>query len=183
MLKNFLLSTIVFLTLGSVRFVAKAQSFPHQIRVAAVVHVQGLNDLSSPDGNDWFGTIGEGRRLELLQLGLENPPPGLDIQYMCHMQDLGDYPTGGAWLDGSEIISRGNELAGQPCGSRAQKRRLEGFAVRLIGENAGLYDVRYSCHIQDKGNLTGENGSYCGTRHEGRRMEAIRVHVTHVDAG
>ena len=178
-----LASAVGSIALVSTALHAKAQSLPREIDIAARVHVRELNNLSSPDSDGWYGTKGQGLRMELFQLGMVNPPEGLDIQYMCHLRDFGDYPAENAWLDGAEIRSRSDELAGQSCGTTSQRRRMEGFAVRLIGENARFYNVRYSCHIRGIGDMDRENGAYCGTRNQGRRMEAIRVSITHIDEG
>jgi len=64
------------------------------------------------------------------------------------------------------------------CGTRGQSRRLEGFAIRLSGPNAAKYDVLYSCHLQDMGDVGPvKNGDFCGTRGQSRRVEAIIVWV------
>ena len=67
---------------------------------------------------------------------------------------------------------------GSFCGTRGQSRRLEGFAIRLNGPNAARYDVFYSGHLQDVGDVGPlKDGDFCGTRGQSRRLEAMVVWV------
>jgi uncharacterized protein YjdB len=110
------------------------------------------------------GTRGESRRLEGFQLTLDPPVPGLSLEYMAHLQDIGD--TG--WLSEGQFI-----------GTRGLSRRLEGFAIRLTGSNAANYDVRYMCHIQNVGDSPMyANGAFCGTRGQSLRVEGMQVTIT-----
>ena len=37
---------------------------------------------------------------------------------------------------------------GAPCGTQGESRRLEAFGIRLRGEGARLYTVRYWCKVE-----------------------------------
>ena len=97
---------------------------------------------------------------------LEQPPveprDEAYVEYMCHLQDIRDtkyYP--------------------QPlmCGTKLQKRRLEGFAIRL-GPHSERVDLQYMAHLQKIGD-TGwvPLGSFIGTRGQGRRLEGFAIRV------
>ncbi len=130
--------------------------------VMGVVHLQDIGDQPLYDST-WAGTKGQSRRLEGFSVNFIAPPRGLGLEYMCHLQDVGDVP----WIPGGSF-----------CGTRGQSRRLEGFAIRLTGANAAYYDVFYACHLQDIGDVGPlENGAFCGTRGQSRRLEAMEVWV------
>lgn len=136
------------------------QKFEGNLR--GLVHLQGIGDVVQ--GRMKFaGTRGQGRRLEGFQLNFDPAVPGLSMQYMAHLQNIGD-------------TSFVNE--GQFVGTRGQSRRLEGFAVRLTGPSAGSFNVNYMAHLEGTGD-TGvvSNGAFCGTRGQSRRVEGMRVWV------
>ena len=127
-----------------------------------VVHIEGIGDRIFPEGAVG-GTTGQSRRLEGFQINLDSPIPGLSMQYMAHVEGIGDT----FWVG-----------EGQYVGTRGQSRRLEGFAIRLTGWQASNYDVFYQAHLEGIGNtpIVG-NGEFSGTRGQSRRVEAISVWV------
>jgi uncharacterized protein YjdB len=133
--------------------------------VRGTVHLQDLGDRPLRDGL-WAGTIGQSRRLEGFSL-VSRLPRGVFLQYNCHIQNIGDQPPGGGWL---------NE--GAFCGTRGQGLRLEALRIRVAGPNAARYEVLYQCHIQDRGTSSWmRNGEQCGTTGLSLRLEAFRVIV------
>jgi len=55
---------------------------------------------------------------------------------------------------------------------------LEGVAFKLDGACASSYIVEYQCHLQGVGDVALMAGpSFCGTRGQGRRLEAVKVTV------
>jgi uncharacterized protein YjdB len=85
------------------------------------------------------------------------------MQYMAHLQDIGDVP----------FVN-----AGKFVGTRGQSRRLEGFAIRLTGAAATRFNVVYMAHLQDIGDTVfSKNGEFCGTRGQSRRVEGILVRI------
>ena len=142
---------------------ASAQS-PY-VRVQGTVHLQDLGDRPLRDGS-WAGTIGQSRRLEGFSLR-SRLPRGVFLQYNCHIQNIGDQPPGGGWL---------NE--GAFCGTRGQGLRLEALRIRVAGANADRYEVLYQCHVENIGTSSWKrNGEQCGTTGQALRLEAFRVIV------
>ncbi|MBI4856634.1 MAG: leucine-rich repeat protein [Acetobacterium woodii] len=104
------------------------------------------------------------------------------VAYRGHIQDLGDYPADGSWVDSPKII-----------GTEGQSKRIEGFEIKLTGAiptdlQNGL-ELRYNVHVQNKGWLYDENdsanwpkdGDYAGTRGESLRIEAVKIVLTDAD--
>jgi hypothetical protein len=133
------------------------------IALAGMVHLQALGDSPLRDAT-WAGTKGQSRRLEGFTLNFASPIQGLGIEYMCHVQGLGDQ----LWMPGGSF-----------CGTRGQSRSLEGMAIRLTGANATSYDIVYACHLAVAGDVGPvKNGAFCGTRGQSRQLEAMEVWVT-----
>ncbi|WP_199325174.1 hypothetical protein [Phormidium sp. FACHB-1136] len=132
------------------------------VGLRGIVHLQNIGDVSF-QGSTFAGTRGESRRLEGFSLAIADGTPNLGIQYMAHLQDIGDTP----WVNGGQFI-----------GTRGQSRRLEGFAIRLTGSAATNYNIRYICHLQNIGDTpVRSNGEFCGTRGESRRLEGLQVWI------
>ena len=127
-----------------------------------VAHIQDLGDRTFSEGAV-AGTTGQSRRLEGFQINLDSPIPGLSMEYMAHVQDIGDT----SWV-----------REGQYVGTKAQSKRIEGFAIRLTGSQASKYDVFYQAHVEGIGNTPRVgNGQFSGTRGQSKRVEAISVWV------
>lgn len=130
--------------------------------IDVLVHLEGIGDQFFQEG-EFAGTRGQSRRLEGFQLTFHPHHDKLSMQYMAHLQDIGDV----SW------VSEGNFV-----GTRGQSRRLEGFAIKLTGEHASEYTVEYMAHLEGMGD-TGwyRDGAFCGTRGQSRRVEGICVNV------
>ncbi|MEG4087957.1 hypothetical protein [Microcoleus sp. Pol12B4] len=127
-----------------------------------LVHIQDIGDRIFPEGAV-AGTTGQSRRLEGFQINLDSPIPGLSMEYMAHIQDIGDT----SWV-----------REGQYVGTKGQSRRVEGFAIRLTGSEASKYDVFYQAHVEGIGDTARVgNGQFSGTRGQSKRVEAISVWV------
>ncbi|MEG4939658.1 hypothetical protein [Microcoleus sp. F4-D5] len=130
--------------------------------IKVLVHIQGIGDRTF-GAQEYAGTKGQGRRVEGFQINIDPPIPGLNVEYMAHVEGVGDTP----WIG-----------AGELAGFRGQAKRIEGFAVRLNGPQADKYDVFYSAHIQNIGDTdVSSNGEYCGTRGKALRIEGIKVWI------
>jgi Bacterial surface proteins containing Ig-like domains len=127
-----------------------------------LVHIQDIGDRTFSEGAV-AGTTGQSRRLEGFQINLDSPIPGLSMEYMAHIEGIGDT----SWV-----------REGQYIGTKNQSRRIEGFAIRLTGSQASKYDVFYQAHVEGIGNTPrAGNGQFSGTRGQSRRVEAISVWV------
>jgi len=133
-------------------------NFPIHPKGTVTVHLQSKGDRDHKF-DAWAGTKGEDRRLEGFQI--KDISGGLKLEYMAHIQSLGDT----AWTSGF-------------VGTKDQSKHLEGFAIRIKGPNPAGFSVRYRAHIQTQGD-TGwyENGNFCGTKGQKRRIEAMYVSI------
>lgn len=97
------------------------------------------------------------------------------VSYRGHIQDLGDYPADGSWVDSPTII-----------GTVGQSKRIEGFEIKLTGNIPQGMALRYNVHVQNKGWLYAEDdvtdwpkdGAYAGTRGQSLRIEAVKLVLT-----
>ncbi|WP_170253954.1 leucine-rich repeat protein [Acetobacterium paludosum] len=113
--------------------------------------------------------------LPVTTLAADNP---VGVAYRGHIQDVGDYPADGSWVDSPAII-----------GTEGQSKRIEGFEIKLTGEIPAGMEMRYNVHVQNKGWLYDENdsanwpkdGDYAGTRGESLRIEAVKIVLTDSD--
>jgi hypothetical protein len=89
-----------------------------------------------------------------------------------HIQDLGDYPADGSWVESPKLI-----------GTVGQSKRIEGFELKAGDSLPADLELRYNVHVQNIGWLYDENdpttwarnGDYAGTRGDGLRIEAIKI--------
>lgn len=129
--------------------------------IAITVNIQNQG-LQTFQAGEWAGTRGQSLSLEAFSL---NPSiDGVGFVYWAHIEDLGD---------------QGPVFSPQMIGTTGwQSLRLEGFAITLTGPNASKYNVFYRAHLQDTGDTRYyQNGEFCGTRGQDRRVEAIWVTV------
>jgi uncharacterized protein YjdB len=154
--------TFLILALTLISATAVAQPSPPVPTISGLVHLERIGDRSLV-GGQWAGTKGQSRRLEGIQMRLGNARGAVKIEYLCHLQGLGDV---------------GPVAEGAFCGTRGQSRRLEAIQIRLTGPAARFFTVRYQCHLQEIGDV-GPVADYvtCGTRGQSRRLEAIRVWI------
>jgi uncharacterized protein YjdB len=132
------------------------------VGLKVLAHIQSVGDRVFKAKED-AGSRGKSLRLEGFIIEIEPPIPGLTIQYMAHVEGVGDTP----WLNQGEL-----------AGFRGKSKRIEGFAIRLAGPEAGKYDVFYTAHVQNVGDIPPvSNGQYCGTRGKALRVESMKVWV------
>lgn len=151
------------LVFGSMPLTGQKQPSPPSAEspgLKVLVHIERLGDRLF--GHDEFaGTRGRALRVEGFAINIEPPIPGLSLEYMGHLEGIGDTP----WTP-----------EGQFLGTRGSGKRMEGFAIRLTGEKAEQYNIYYIAHIQNLGDSSVcFNGDYCGTRGQGLRIEGLKV--------
>ena len=151
---------VLYITPSTVSPTALASAAPGKSTVDFLV--TQLDFAVSPDV--WLGTKGQGIQLASLSVrpgptaGAAPWPACLKLKYMGHVSRVGD--TG--WYDAPSFIQGG----------------LEGVAFQLDGACASSYVVEYQCHLQGIGDVALMTGpSFCGTRGQGRRLEAVKVTV------
>ena len=109
------------------------------------------------------GTAGQAKRLEAIEIKLENTSYEGSIEYRTHVQTYG-------WQD---WVSDGDM-----SGTSGQAKRLEAIQIRLTGKIAERCDVLYRVHAQSYGWLGwAKNGESAGTAGYGKRLEAIEILV------
>lgn len=109
------------------------------------------------------GTTGEAKRLEGINICLNNKPYSGGICYQTHVQDYG-------WQDW--------RYDGAMSGTSGESKRLEGIRIMLTGEMANHYDIYYRVHAQDYGWLDwAKNGQSAGTAGLSKRLEGIQIIV------
>lgn len=107
------------------------------------------------------GTEGQAKRLEAIEIRLDNPEYNGGIQYRTHIQTY-------SWQD---FVSDG-----AMSGTEGQAKRLEAIQIKLTGEMANHYDIYYRVHSQTFGWLGwAKNGQAAGTAGYAKRLEAIEI--------
>lgn len=124
-------------------------------------HIQSYGWSNYSIDGEVSGTVGEGKRLEGIDLMLTNHPYDGELEYRTHVQSYG-------WQDWKQN--------GAMSGTSGQAKRLEAIQIRLTGEMAKHYDVYYRVQAQTYGWLGwAKNGEYSGTAGLAKRLEAIQV--------
>ena len=151
-----------------IRLVSKGGAAPEsttdsykQALVKYRTHVQtyGWKDYSY-DGEE-NGTTGEAKRLEAIQINLQNSNINQYIQYKTHVQTYGWQK----WVTGGDI-----------SGTSGQAKRLEAIQIKLTGEMEKKYDIYYRVHAQTYGWLDwAKNGESAGTEGLSKRLESIQI--------
>jgi hypothetical protein len=139
----------------------------------------GLGEREFKEG-EWAGTKGQSRIMEGFSVTLNEEIPGVELEYMAHIQNKGD----------TKWVKSGTLLRGEPdrvdlqigpiMFGHKEAERVEGLAMRLKGEKAGHYHVWYRGHVEGVGDTDwSKDGDFCGARGQSRRLEAFVVIMTH----
>lgn len=126
-------------------------------------HIQtyGWENTWRQDG-EMSGTNGQSKRLEGIEIKVEDTTLTGDVEYQTHVQTYG-------W-------EKNWAKNGGMSGTSGQSKRLEGIRIRLTGELAAAYDIYYQVHVQSIGWLDwAANGEEAGTSGLSRRLEGIRI--------
>ncbi|MGM0218220.1 hypothetical protein [Enterococcus sp. AZ126] len=124
-------------------------------------HVQKIGWQGWKSNGQAAGTSGQAKRLEAIELKVQNSPYSGEIQYSTHIQKIG-------W--------QGFKKNGQVSGTSGQAKRLEAIKIQLTGELGQRYDVFYRVHAQKFGWMGWEKGGLSsGTAAYAYRLEAIEV--------
>ncbi len=136
-----------------------ASSYKLQCRV----HRQTYGWSDWIDSDSIAGTIGEGKRLEAIQIRIVdkngNSTNQYHVSYKVHRQTYG-------WTD---WVMDGGE-----AGTTGEGKRLEAICIKVTDNSGNSYQVTYRVHAQTYGwmdTVTGENEA--GTTGQGKRLEAI----------
>ena len=132
-------------------------------KVTYKTHVQDYGWQDWVSNGAMSGTSGESKRLEGIEIDIENSRYSGSIEYKTHVQDYG-------WQD---WVSNG-----AMSGTSGESKRLEAIEIKLTGEIAEKYDIYYRVHAQDYGWLGWtKNGESAGTEGLSKRLEAIEIRL------
>ena len=124
-------------------------------------HVQDYGWQEWKSNGEMSGTSGESKRLEGIEIKINDIVPGASIKYRTHVQDYG-------WQEWKSN--------GEMSGTSGESKRLEGIEIKL--ENAPGYSIEYRTHVQDYGwQEWKRNGEMSGTSGESKRLEGIEIRI------
>ena len=139
-----------------------AIAFHQKYYVGYQTHVQDYGWQGMAYDGSTSGTTGRSKRLEGIQIKLENPLYEGNIEYKTHIQDIG-WET--SWTSN-----------GSTSGTTGKSKRLEAIQIRLTGEMAKQYNIYYRVHAQDYGWLGwASDGASAGTEGLSKRLEGIQI--------
>ena len=125
-------------------------------------HVQNRGWLNYVNNGAQAGTVGNGLRMEAIQIGLTGNEYSGNIEYRAHIQNKG---WDSSWKSSNNI-----------CGTVGSGLRLEAIQIRLTGTVANYYDIYYRVHVQNYGWLGwAKNGASAGTENFSYRVESIQI--------
>ena len=138
-------------------------------------HIQNKGWDSIVSNGEEAGTNGNALRIEAFQIRLKDKgyleETDSDVLYQAHVQNIGwqDPVSGNSWI--------GNTTAdGSFAGTEGKSYQIEAMGVKLTGEISKYFDVYYTTHVQNMGQLDWtKNGAYAGTARYQYRMESIRI--------
>ncbi len=124
-------------------------------------HVQTYGWQDYVSNGNVSGTEGQAKRLEGINIKLENQEYEGGIKYRTHVQTYG-------WQD---YVS--NDAM---AGTEGEAKRLEAIQIELTGEMADHYDIYYRVHSQTYGWLGwAKNGEKAGSSNYAKRLEGIQI--------
>ncbi|WP_285814655.1 L,D-transpeptidase family protein [Thomasclavelia cocleata] len=127
-------------------------------------HMQDYGWLDYVNDESISGVIDNSKRLEAIQISLNDNSYDGSIEYSTHVEDYG-------WFD---YVSNGSI-----SGTTGESRRLEAIKIRLRGEISEYYDVYYRVYCQNIGWLDWtSNGKVAGTIGGCYRLEAIQIKLS-----
>ena len=130
-------------------------------------HVQDKGWQEEKKDGEVSGTTGESKRIEAVNIQLENQEYQGNINYQAHVQDIGWQTT--VW-------------GGQVAGTTGQSKRLEAIRIWLTGDIANYYSIQYRAHIQDIGWQDWAcDGIIAGTTGLGKRLEALQIRLVRIN--
>ncbi|WP_050738831.1 GBS Bsp-like repeat-containing protein [Acetobacterium bakii] len=127
-------------------------------------HIQDIGWQGWKQAGEISGTYGLSKRLEAIEIQVDNKGYDLGIAYQTHVENIGwqDY-----WADNGNI-----------SGTSGASLRLEAINIKLTGKDAGRFDIYYRVHTQNIGwQDWAKNGASSGTTGFAYRLEAIEIQI------
>lgn len=129
--------------------------------VSYKTHIQSIGWQDYVSNGVTSGTTGSSKRMEAMQIRIDNPEYAGGVTYRTHVQSYG-------WKDwvSDDTVS----------GTTGEAKRIEAVQIKLTGELAEHYDIYYRVHAQSYGWLGwAKNGKTAGTTGLAKRLEAIEI--------
>ncbi|OUP49753.1 GH25 family lysozyme [Lachnoclostridium sp. An181] len=124
-------------------------------------HVQDIGWQGWKQEGQIAGTTGQKKRLEAIQIQIQNLKYSGNILYRTHIQNIGWQ----SWKENGEI-----------SGTTGEKLQIEAIEIKLTDELAEKYDLYYRVHSREFGWLGwARNGETAGTIGYAYRVEAIEI--------
>lgn len=124
-------------------------------------HIQDIGWQAQKKDGDISGTTRMSKRLEALEIRIDNQSISGNIKYRTFVQN-------GGWQEW--------KLNGATSGTTGRSLRLEAIEILLTDELNNIYDIYYRTHIQDYGWLGWtKNGATSGSCDMDKRIEAIEI--------
>ena len=137
------------------------------------MHSQDVGWLAPVHDGQTAGIVGEALRGEAIKI---TPPEGVTLDVFAHVQDKGTlgYPN----IVRGKASGEGSSDSDPIIGTVGKGQRLEAIMLRVVS-NTGPCKGKalwYQAHVQDVGwQQPVKAGQWCGTRGQGRRLEALRM--------
>ncbi|WP_170287523.1 N-acetylmuramoyl-L-alanine amidase [Aquibacillus halophilus] len=158
---------VVLVAEGGVAPGSTDRSFVSGPSIVYSSHVQSYGWMDEMKDGQMSGTKGESKRLEAININLQDSPYSGGLVYSTHVKDYG-------WLN--EVTN------GEMAGTLGESKRMEAIKINLTGEMANHYDIYYRVHAQNFGWLGwAQNGMKAGTEGLSKRIEAIEVVLVEKD--
>ncbi len=125
-------------------------------------HIQNVGWQKYVSDGKTSGTTNQSKRLEAIQIKLDNVPYTGNILYKTHIQSIGWESD---WKQNNSISGTINKAL-----------RIEAIQIKLDGQINEYYDIYYRAYAQNFGWLGwAKNGETAGTIGYGYRLEAIQI--------
>ena len=135
-------------------------AFEHNL-IEYRTHVQTYGWQEYKPEGETSGTSGQSKRLEAIQIKMQDQNLNQFLKYKTHVQTYGWQD----WVNGGKI-----------SGTSGQSKRLEAIQITLTGDLENQYDIYYRVHAQTYGWLDwAKNGESAGTEGLSKRLEAIQI--------
>ncbi|MBU5359757.1 MucBP domain-containing protein [Enterococcus raffinosus] len=149
---------------GSNELVSSPKAFVKRPILSYRSHVESIGWQNYVKDGQKTGTNGQKKRLEAIQVRIENSGLAGSVQYRTHIQGIG-------W----ETSYKSNNGI---SGTTGKKKRLEAIQIKLTGDIAKYFDIYYRAHTQSLGWLSwAKNGESAGTEGMACRMEALEIRL------
>jgi N-acetylmuramoyl-L-alanine amidase len=107
------------------------------------------------------GTVDQAKRIEAIQISLDNAPYQGGISYRTHVQDYG-------WLESMSD--------GKPSGKPGENKRVEAVQISLTENMETQYDVYYRVYQESFGWTSWvKNGETAGKEGQSKQLEAMEI--------